>query len=91
MSDLGVAGLMTGEVLCEFIRVLPASVLYRKNWVPSKLCFCVHGLYLERTYLYLTQQTLSASCCGESGTEHRNSFMQLFLLCLDDDTNFSPI
>lgn len=28
----GVAGLITGEVLCEVIPVLPDSVLFHKNW-----------------------------------------------------------
>lgn len=53
MSSLGVTGLMTGEVLCEFIPVLPASVLYRKNWVTSKLFVsgCVDDIWKGLTYV----------------------------------------
>lgn len=59
MSDLGVAGLMTGEVLCEFIRVLPASVLYRKNWVPSKLFVSVCMDYIWKGLTYISPNKLS--------------------------------
>lgn len=89
----GVAGLITGEVLCEVIPVLPDSVLFHKNWVTllSQSSLFLGAWMIFGKALLTSQPPNSASCCGGSEKKCRKSFMQLFLLCWDDNTSFSPI